>query len=144
MELTKNHCYNYILFESGNNGYVIKEEHRPFYYKDLENEYHQIRDFIDLRMYQGYSDEKIMGELKFQKSYQIKTHREEINPNNDFRVCNFQYGRDERNVIYYMETLDRIQDFSKIPRYDESRHVLFLSNIINPEGFEDSTELYLN
>lgn len=144
-ELVTDFAYYYIVFEFNSQGYTLKEEYKPVHYKDLENEYHLIRDFIDLRMYQGYSNEKIISELKILKTYSIATHNKEINPNNEYMVLNFQYGKHERNVIYYIETQNKIDDFTNISRFDESQYKFFLDNTDYINGLEGSSiETYLN
>jgi len=141
----KHHLYHhYILFEFNNIGYVLRYLKCPNGDKKANRKKNKMYYLVASKEEQGYSNQEIVGELGFLSSYPIKTHKARIEGYINDPSCVRFTSVSENNVLYYLSSTCEIKDFTKLTRYDESRHALFLSNIINPEGFEDSTELYLN
>ena len=136
------HCY--IIFESGTNGYLIKEEIIPFDNNSVENQYYKIADLVDELMQKGLKELEIASTINYIKIYPIKTFKEEISPYNDFNLLDMQLSKCESNTIYYIQTLKKITKFTGLIRYDASKHNISLKNIKDYEGNITSVELYLN
>lgn len=136
--------HHYLLFEFDNKGYVLRYLNCPNGDIKAIKKSDKIYYLIASKEEEGYSSQEIVDELGFLSSYPIKTHKEKIQGYIDAPNCFRFTSASANNVFYYLSSTRKIEDFSKLIRYDESRYTMFLNNITNPEGFEDTTELYLN
>lgn len=141
----KYHIYHhYIFFEFDNIGYVLRYLKCPNGDKKAIRKRNKMYYLVASKEEEGYSSREIVDELGFLSSYPIKTHKEKIQGYIDAPNCVRFTSASANNVFYYLSSTCKIEDFSKLMRYDESRYTMFLNNITNPEGFEDSAEFYLN
>ncbi|GEM_PF-3153835 len=136
--------HHYLLFEFDNIGYVLRYLKCPNGDKKAIRKKNKMYYLVASKEEQGYSNQEIMRELGFLSSYPIQTHKARIEGHINDPSCVRFTSASENNVLYYLSSTCEIKDFTKLTRYDESRHIMFLNNITNPEGFEDSAELYLN
>lgn len=136
--------HHYMLFEFDNIGYVLRYLKCPNGDAKAIKKSNKIYYLMASKEEEGYLSQEIVDELGFLSSYPIKTHKERIKGYIDSPYCVRFTSASAKNVFYYLNSTCKIEDFSKLIRYDESRHTMFLNNITNPEGFEDSAELYLN
>ena len=71
--------YYYTLFESGNKGFVLKEEFEP-----QKFQYQLTEDFFDLsalvgeKFHNGISEEMLLEEIGYSLVYELNSHKEEI------------------------------------------------------------------
>lgn len=127
--MPENYKYCYIIFESGNNGYLIKEEMIPFDNNYFENQYYKIADFVYELMQKGLKELEIVSTINYTKIYPIKTFKEEISPYNDFNLLDIKLSKCESNTIYYIQTFKKITKFTGVIRYDASIHNITFKNI---------------
>lgn len=140
--------YFYILFETENNGYILKEEFLPPKFEEEQKQskaFFALTEIVGEKLYNGYSEQKLLDEIGYISDYEISSNREEIKHTQGLctvlGLCNSKCGK---NTMYLIMTTKKIESFSQIPRYDASRHAIFLSSLRDQDGFEESAELYLN
>ena len=136
--------HHYLLFEFDNTGYVLR------YFKCSEQNI-KVRKKVDKIYYwiaskeeKGYSSQEIADEIGFISSYSIKTHKERMRGHTEAPSCLRFSSASDYNVLYHLCSPCELKDFTKLIRFDQSHTTLYLNSIINPEGFEDCMEIYLN
>lgn len=136
--------HHYLLFEFDNIGYVLRYLKCPNGDKKAIRKKNKMYYLVASKEEQGYSNQEIVRELGFLSSYPIKTHKARIKGHINDSYCLGFTSASENNVLYYLSATCEIKDFKKLTRFDASRHIIFLSSLIDQDGFEESAELYLN
>ena len=139
--------YYYTLFESGNKGFVLKEEYEPrkFQYQ-LTEEFFDLSALVGEKFHNGISEEKLLEEIGYSLVYELNSHKEEIIsfPEGFCSVLGTSKDKSDKNTMYIIVTSKKITDFSNLPRHTSSRYTVFLGSIRNDEGEKLSNEMFMN
>ena len=132
--------YFYVLFESGNKGFILSEKNLDFTsFTKTENEFFELAESIREKLL-TMTEETLLTEIGYISSYDIKTHKAEIDISN---VRAISYDKQSRNTMYLIHTKEKVSDFSNYQRLHPSREQLFFSNPRIAE-LPKISEYYLN
>ncbi|QIY82767.1 hypothetical protein HER18_04045 [Chryseobacterium sp. NEB161] len=132
--------YFYTLFESGNKGFILSEKNLDFTsFTKTENEFFELAESIGEKLL-TMSEKTILTEIGYVSSYEIKTHKAEIDTTNTIGVS---YDKQRRNTMYLIHTKEKVSDFSNYQRLHPSREQFFFSNPRIAE-LPKISECYLN
>ena len=132
--------YFYVLFESGNKGFILSEKNLDFTsFTKTENEFFELAESIGEKLL-TMSEETILNEVGYVSSYEIKTHKAEIDTPNTIGVS---YDKKRRNTMYLIHTKEKVSDFSNFQRLHPSREKFFFNNPKIAE-LPKISEYYLN
>lgn len=140
----ENHFYT--LFESGSKGYILKEEFLPQKFGEEQSQaFFDLTEIVGEKLYNGYSEQKLLDEMGYISDYEINSNREEIKHIQGLcTVLGLSNSKCGKNTMYLIMTTKKFEDFSQVPRYDESRYTMFLNSLRDQDGYEESAEFYLN
>lgn len=117
--------YFYVLFESGNKGFILSEKNLDFTsFTKTENEFFELAESIGEKLL-TISEETILTEIGYVSSYEIKTHKAEIDTTSTIGVS---YDKQRRNIMYLIHTKEKVSDFSNFQRLHPSREKFFFNN----------------
>ncbi len=134
--------YYYIIFETGNKGYVIDSTQSEIHPKEFENRYFKLETSIKNQMNNGFTDLEIIKNISTIKSYSIETYKSEIVVNDE--VIDFvKWGLGESNFLYFIIASQKITDFFNLPRLHSSLFCYF-SGLVKEDGKEKLLYLYMN
>ena len=132
--------YFYVLFETGNKGFILSEKNLDFTsFTKTENEFFELAESIGEKLL-TMSEETILNEVGYVSSYEIKTHKAEIDTPNTIGVS---YDKKRRNTMYLIHTKEKVSDFSNFQRLHPSREKFFFNNPKIAE-LPKISECYLN
>ncbi|WP_312082478.1 hypothetical protein [Epilithonimonas hominis] len=125
--------YFYVLFETGNKGFILSEKNLDFTsFTKTEKEFFELAESI--------SEETLLKEIGYVSSYEIKTHKAEIDTTNTIATS---FDKQRRNTMYLIHTKEKVSDFSNYQRLHPSREQFFFSNPRIAE-LPKISEYYLN
>lgn len=132
--------YFYVLFETGNKGFILSEKNLDLtFFRKLEDEFFELAESIGEKIL-TMSEETLLAEIGYVSSYEIKTHKAEIDTTNTIGVS---YDKQRRNTMYLIHTKEKVSDFSNYQRLHPSREQFFFSNPRIAE-LPKISECYLN
>ena len=88
----------------------------------------------------------MLAEIGFICDYEINSHKEEILTHTEglCTVLASSKAKNNEDTMYLIMTINKIVDYSQVPRYDESRFTMFLNSVKDHEGYKEPVNLYLN
>ena len=132
--------YFYVLFECGNKGFILSEKNLDFTsFTKTENEFFELAESLGEKLL-TMTEEIILSEIGYISSYEIKTHKAEIDRTNTVATS---FDKQRRNTMYLIHTKEKVADFSNYQRLDPSREQLFFNNPKIAE-LPKISECYLN
>ena len=132
--------YFYVLFETGNKGFILSEKDLDFTsFTKTENEFFELAESIGEKLL-TMSEETILTEIGYVSFYKIKTHKAEIDTTNTIATS---FDKQRRNTMYLIHTKEKVSDFSNYQRLHPSREKFFFNNPKIAE-LPNISECYLN
>lgn len=139
--------YFYIIYETGQTGYIIAKAKSNLYLKEMENHYQKISDYISEQLYLGKTKEYILGKLKPVAKYAIDTHKAVISLDENKQeksLIRLYVAPGENDYLYFIAVHNEIKDFTKVNRFEPSIDCFFSSIIKDEDGDDAVLQLYLN
>lgn len=120
-EAMRTYRYLYVLYESGERGYVMLEqkyEGGPWH--ELNDKLDRFIEPIDDKLFRGEIRLEVLEEVGYLHTYAINTHEEEIKWKAqplDYSIISSRMAVDSSDIFYHVLTREMTTDFSKFPRY---------------------------
>lgn len=137
----------YIIYETGQTGYILAKAKSNLYLQDMETQYQKISDYISEQLYLGKTKEHVLDKLKPVAKYTIDTHKAVISLDENKQeksLIRLYVAPGENDNLYFIATHDEIKDFTNVSRFEPSVDCFFSSIIKYEDGDDAVMELYLN
>lgn len=117
--------YFYVLFETGNKGFILSEKNLDLtFFRKLEDEFFELAESIGEK-FLNINEAQLLSEIGYFSSYNIETHKAEIDTTNTIATS---FDKQRRNTMYLIHTKEKVSDFSNYKRHHPSREQLFFNN----------------
>ncbi len=138
--------YFYTIFEFEDKGFILKEKYlSPDLKIQKQEEFFKFAEIIGDKL-MNLTEQEMLEELGYLSSYKIENHKAEIITQTQGLCTVVCSSKDKlrKNIMYLLLTVEKMEDFSKVPRHDASRETLFFETLKDEYNEDFKTEIFLN